>query len=54
MTPEHKAEIHRRAIQDAAAMRSGWPVRCPYATLEEHLEWQKQFDLIVASWKVGK
>ena len=27
MTDREKAEIIRRAIQDAVALRSGWPVR---------------------------
>ena len=36
MTPAQITDVTRRAKQDAAALKSGWPVRgCPYHTQEE-------------------
>ena len=36
MTPAQITDVTRRAKQDAAALKSGWPVRgCPYHTQAE-------------------
>lgn len=51
MTEERKAEIRRRARQDAHALRAGWPVNCPYHTIVDATEWRKQFDLALAEMK---
>ncbi len=48
---KRKQEITRRAQSDAMALRSGWPVQCPYITLDWAIEWQRQFDLAVAQSK---
>jgi len=51
MTPEQKQEIARRAQMDAQALRSGWPVNCPYTSIADATEWRRQFDLAVAKGK---
>ncbi len=51
MTPEQKQEIYRRAQMDALALRSGWPVACPYTSIADAAEWRRQFDLAVAQSK---
>lgn len=51
MTEERKAEIRRRARQDAQALRAGWPVQCPYLALNDADEWKKQFDMAIAEGK---
>lgn len=45
MTDKQKAEITRRARQDAAALRSGWPSRGnPYQQQDAADLWQHEFD----------
>lgn len=51
---KRKQEIARRAQSDAQALRSGWPVMCPYSSAEDATEWRKQFDLEVAKSKVKR
>lgn len=48
---KRKQEIARRAQSDAQALRSGWPVMCPYSSAEDATEWRKQFDFAVAKLK---
>jgi hypothetical protein len=46
MTDKQKAEVARRARQDAAALRSGWPSRGnPYQQQDEADLWQHEFDM---------
>ena len=52
MTPKQQAEVIRRARQDAAALKAGWPVRqCPFQQQDEADLWQEHFD---AAMKEGK
>ena len=51
---KRKQEITRRAQSDAQALRSGWPVMCPYSSAEDATEWRKQFDLEVAKSKAKR
>lgn len=45
MTPKQQAEIIRRARQDAAALKSGWPVRgCPFQSDDEAALYKEEFD----------
>jgi hypothetical protein len=45
MTDKQIAEIVRKAHQDAAALRSGWPSRGnPYQQQDEADLWQHEFD----------
>ena len=51
---KRKQKITRRAQADAMALRSGWPVQCPYSNAEDSDEWRKQFDLAVSKLKVKR
>lgn len=45
MTEKQKAEIMRRARQDAQALKSGWPSKGnPYQAQDEADLWQHEFD----------
>lgn len=53
MTPDRQAEVERKAKQDAAAHRNGYPNadRCPYSDVKSATEWVKQFNLALAKAK---
>lgn len=51
MTESERADVERRAKQDAQAQQSGWPITCPYPQVEQATEWIKQYRLALVELK---
>ena len=52
MTTKEQAKIIRRALQDASALKAGWPSKgCPYQRQDEADLWQEHFELAMKEGK---